>query len=74
VITIDALISEWRQIRAILEGQVTALDRGALLYSNGRADAAVTEEMKSRLRRWMLELHALEAEYSVRMQSGDRRE
>ena len=72
MITIDSLISGWRQIQTILEDQVTALDRGALLYCNGRADPAVTEEMEGRLRRWMLELRALEAEYSVRLQAGDR--
>lgn len=72
MITIDALISGWRQIQTILEDQVTALNRGALLYGDGRADPAVTEEMEGRLRRWMLELRALESEYSVRLQAGER--
>jgi hypothetical protein len=72
MVTIDSLIGEWRQIQKILEGQLGALDRGALLYNNGRPDAAVTAQMRSRLERWLAELHALEAEYAVRLQSDGR--
>jgi hypothetical protein len=72
MITIDSLVSEWRQIQEILERQLDALRRSELLYNNGRPDPAVTAEMRNRLERWMAELCALEAEYSTHLQSDGR--